>query len=200
MSERSHVPIQALSILVAILIGCILAYAYQVVFPSLVGDLSLDDLANETAAANLLVFITVPTLAGFIAGLIHPRKAMINGLYAGLVVGTVNAIMAAFKMLFEPREFLWQDVYAFTFFAIIGIFLWMIIAATNAMLGKALFKETGQSGNPPIRKTPNNPGGIQNSFQPDCPYRPQYLASISNETAIPNVCLTCEKATECLQG
>jgi uncharacterized membrane-anchored protein len=100
--------------------------------------MNLPSLVYDMNPASLLVFVTIPMLAGFTTGIIHPKKAIVNGLYAGLLSGVVNAIMAAFKMLFKP-ELTWQELYAFVFFAIASIFLWMIITCAAALLGKKAY-------------------------------------------------------------
>lgn len=129
LSKEPEVPLRMLSILVAIMIASVLAYAYHTNLPSLVYDMKV---------ASLFVFVTIPMLAGFIAGIIHPEKAIINGLYAGLIIGVVNSIMAALKILFK-QELLLQELCAFAFFAIVSIFLWMIITCLAALLGKQVY-------------------------------------------------------------
>lgn len=129
MSKEPAVPLRGLSILVSVIVASVLAYGYQMSLPSLV---------HEMGAASLLAFVTIPMLGGFVAGIIDPEKAIMNGLYAGLFSGVVNSIIAGIKMLFKP-ELLLEDIYAFAFFAIMSIFLWMIITATTALLGRKLY-------------------------------------------------------------
>lgn len=133
-------PIRILSILVGTLIGCILAYVYETTL-WMYGIPFPIQYVSETVPAimwswwSMMVFITIPALAGFIAGLIDPPMAMQNGLFIGLLSGVVNAIMATIRLIYAP----WPSaevLYAFSFFAFISIFLWMFIASAAGLLAK----------------------------------------------------------------
>jgi hypothetical protein len=86
MSKKPEPPIRVISILVGIMIGCILAYAYQVNLPTLFHETYLWD--------SLVVFVAIPVLAGFVSGLLHPAMTMKNGLYVGFFSGLFNSILA----------------------------------------------------------------------------------------------------------
>lgn len=193
VSKDPRVPIRGLSILVAVLVGCILAYAYQMNLPSFV--------YNGMSVPSLLAFVTIPMLAGFTVGIIYPEKAVIDGLYTGLSIGVVNSIMAALKLFFKAEQPPLQEVYAFGFFTVISIFLWMIVAATTALPAKSLIEELGEeSSNPNTQKRKSNPRNIKNSDLPNCRYQSQLSDALVNNTPIPDACLTCTKATQCLGG
>ncbi len=135
--------LQILSILVGTLIGCIIAYFYEanlwmygIPFPI--------QYISETVPAimwgwwSLMVFLTIPALAGFIAGLIDPSMGMQNGLYVGLLSGVVNAIIAVVRLFYLPVEQFpsLTILYAFSVFSIMSVFLWMIIGAAAGLLAK----------------------------------------------------------------
>jgi len=134
LSKKPELPIRVLSILVGIMIGCILAYAYQVNLPTL-----FHEIFHETyLLANLVVFFTIPALAGFVSGLLHPALAMRNGLYVGFFSGLFNSILATIKLIFAPVLIPGEE-YAFSFFVIMSVFMWMILASAVAMLAQRFY-------------------------------------------------------------
>ena len=131
MAKNPEPPVRAISILVGIMIGCILAYTYQVNLPTLF---------YETYVwASLVVFVTIPVLAGFVSGLLHPAMAMKNGLYVGFFSGLFNSILATVKLIYAPA-LVPNEVYAFSVFAIMSIFIWMVLAAAAAMLSEKFYE------------------------------------------------------------
>jgi hypothetical protein len=126
MSKKPEPPIRVISVLVGIIIGCILAYAYQVNLPTLFHETYL--------WGSLVVFVTIPVLAGFVSGLLHPALAMKNGMYVGFFSGLFNSILATIKLIYTPLE-----VYAFSLFAIMSVFIWMVLAAATAMLAQRFY-------------------------------------------------------------
>ena len=131
MAKNPEPPVRVISILVGIMIGCILAYAYQVNLPTLF---------YETYVwASLVVFVTIPVLAGFVSGLLHPAMAMKNGLYVGFFSGLFNSILATVKLIYAPA-LVPNEVYAFSVFAIMSIFIWMVLAAAAAMLSEKFYE------------------------------------------------------------
>lgn len=202
MADEFKPPIRFISILVAIVIAAVLSYAYHVVLPSfpMVTTIPPDRIYFEMGVASLITFITIPMLTGFTTGLIHPKRAVANGLYVGLLSGVVNSIIASIKILFKPY-LTWDEIYVFAFFVIISIFLWMIATAASTLLAKALIQElSGKSNNPNTSKRKNNPEKVKNPDSPDCSHYSKLLDALANNNAIPDVCLTCVKATDCLQG
>lgn len=130
MAKRPEPPIRVISILVGIMVGCILAYAYQVNLPTLF---------HETYVwASLVVFVTIPVLAGFVSALLHPAMAMRNGLYAGFFGGLFNSILATVKLIYEP-VIIQSEVYAFSLFAIMSVFIWAVLAAAAAVLAQKFY-------------------------------------------------------------
>jgi len=117
-------PIRAISILVGVIFGCVLAYAYHANLPTLFYEMNV---------SSLVVFVAIPTLVGFVVALIHPAMAMKNGLYAGLFSGLFNSIIATVKLIYVP-VLKTGEVYAFSLFSIMSVFIWMILAAATAML------------------------------------------------------------------
>lgn len=139
MSRRPEIALRGLSILVSVIVACVLAYGYQMSLPSLVYVSESEPIEmHEMRVVSLLVFVTIPMLGGFVVGMIDPENAVINGLYAGLISGVVNSIMASLKTLFVYELGL-EDIYAFAFFAIMSIFLWMVVTAATALLGREIY-------------------------------------------------------------
>jgi Na+/proline symporter len=123
-------PIRAVSILVGVIIGCILAYAYQVNLPTLFFEMNV---------SSLVVFVAIPMLAGFVVGLLYPVMAVRNGLYVGLIIGLFNSIVATIKLIYAPTLAL-GEVYAFSLFAIVSVFVWMVLAAVAAELASRFYE------------------------------------------------------------
>jgi len=114
------------------MIGCILSYAYQVNLPTLIGELMF-----WPELFSLVVFLTIPVLAGFVSALLHPDLAMRNGLYVGFFSGLLNSIFATVKLIYTVSST--SEVYAFSLFAIMSIFIWMILAAAAAVLAQKFY-------------------------------------------------------------
>jgi len=93
-------PIRAVSILVGVIIGCVLAYAYQVNLPTLFYE--MNKYGEVGLLYSLVVFIAIPMLAGFVVGLLYPVMAVTNGLYIGLISGLFNSIIATIKLIYAP--------------------------------------------------------------------------------------------------
>lgn len=130
IAKRPEPPIRVISILVGIMIGCVLAYAYQVNLPTLF---------HETYVwASLVVFVAIPVLAGFVSALLHPALAVKNGLYVGFFSGLFNSILATIKLIYAP-VLMPNEVYAFSLFAVMSIFIWMILAAAAAVLAQRFY-------------------------------------------------------------
>ncbi|MEM3629721.1 MAG: hypothetical protein QXE06_10195 [Candidatus Bathyarchaeia archaeon] len=130
MARRPVAPVRAVSILMGIMIGCILAYAYQINLPTLFYEMNI---------ATLVVFLSIPAFSGFIVGLLNPATALKDGLIVGLVTGLFNSIVAAVKMIFVSTLAL-SEVYAFSLFAIMAVFAWTILAAAAAVLAKRFYE------------------------------------------------------------
>jgi len=123
------VPIRAVSILVGVMIGCIFAYAYQVNLPTLFYEMNV---------TSLVVFVAIPMLAGFVVALLHPATAVRNGLCVGFFSGLFNSIATIIKLIYVSILEV-GEVYAFSLFAIISVFVWMILAAAAAELAKRFY-------------------------------------------------------------
>ena len=131
MTKKPEPPIRFISILVGIMIGCVLAYAYQVNLPTLF---------YETYVwASLAVFVTIPVLVGFVSALLHPVMAVKNGLYVRFFSGLFNSIMATMKLIYAPA-LIPSEVYAFSVFAVMSVFIWMILAAAAAVLAQRFYE------------------------------------------------------------
>jgi Na+/proline symporter len=122
-------PIRAVSILVGVIIGCILAYAFQVNLPTLFFEMNV---------ASLVVFVAIPMLSGFIVGLLYPVVAFRNGLYVGLISGLFNSIVATVKLIYAPT-LAPGEIYAFSLFAIVSVFAWTVLAAVAAELASRFY-------------------------------------------------------------
>lgn len=130
MAKEPEPPIRVISILVGIMIGCVLAYAYQVNLPTLFYETDV--------WASLVVFVTIPVVAGFVSALLHPAMAVKNGLYVGFFSGLFNSIIATIKLIYAPA-LMPSEVYAFSVFAVMSVFIWMILAATAAVLAERFY-------------------------------------------------------------
>lgn len=116
-------PIRVIALLVGIMIGCILSYAYKVNMPTL--------FYKTYVCASFVVFVTIPVLAGFVGALIRPDGAVKDGLYVGFFSGLFNSVITTLKLIYTP-VLTPGEVYAFSVFAAISVFTWMILAATDA--------------------------------------------------------------------
>lgn len=130
------VPIRAVSILVGVIIGCILAYAYQVNLPTLFFEMNVYGVVG--LLYSLVVFVAIPMLAGFVVGLLYPVMAVRNGLYVGLISGLFNSIIATIKLIYAPA-LAPSEIYAFSLFAIVSVFVWMVLAAVAAELASRFY-------------------------------------------------------------
>ena len=130
-------PIRAVSILVGVIIGCVLAYAYQVNLPTLFYE--MNKYGEVGLLYSLVVFIAIPMLAGFVVGLLYPVMAVTNGLYIGLISGLFNSIIATIKLIYAPT-LAPDETYAFALFAITSVFVWMILAAVGAELASRFYE------------------------------------------------------------
>jgi hypothetical protein len=130
MAKKPPVPpIRAISILVGVTIGCILAYVFQVNLPTLFFEMNV---------ASLVVFLAIPLLVGFIVGLLSPDLAVRNGLYVGFFAGLFNSIVATIKLIFAPI-LIPTEAYAFSVFAVMSVFVWAVLAASSAMLAQRFY-------------------------------------------------------------
>ena len=77
-------------------------------------------------------------LAGFVVGLLHPVMAIRNGLYVGLISGLFNSIMAAIKLIYAPT-LAPGEIYAFSLFALVSVFVWMVLGAVAAELASRFY-------------------------------------------------------------
>jgi hypothetical protein len=137
MAKQPEPPIRVISILVGIMVGCILAYAYQVNLLTLFFE--IDGYKVVGLLYSLVVFVAIPVLAGFVSALLHPALAMKNGLYVGFFSGLFNSILAAVKLIYAPVPLVPNEVYAFSLFAIMSVFIWMILAAAAAVLAQRFY-------------------------------------------------------------
>jgi len=130
LAKKPVAPIRAVSILVGVMIGCILAYAYQVNLPTLFYEMNV---------AGLVAFVAIPMLAGFVVGLLNPPSGVRDGLLVGLLSGLFNSIMATIKLIYVP-ELQVSEIYAFSVFAIMSVFIWAILGAAAAELAKRFYE------------------------------------------------------------
>ena len=136
MAKNPEPPIRVVSILVGIMVGCVLAYAYQVNLPTLFFEINGYSLVG--LLYSLVVFVTIPVLAGFVSALLHPAMAVKNGLYVGFFSGLLNSILATIKLIYAPA-LMPNEVYAFSVFAVMSIFIWAILAAAAAVLAQRFY-------------------------------------------------------------
>ena len=130
LAKKPVAPIRAVSILVGVMIGCILAYAYQANLPTLFYEMNV---------AGLVAFVAIPMLAGFVVGLLNPPSGVRDGLLVGLLSGLFNSIMATIKLIYVP-ELQVSEIYAFSVFAIMSVFIWAILGAAATELAKRFYE------------------------------------------------------------
>ena len=123
-------PKRAISILVGILVGCVLAYAYQANLPTLFYEMNI---------ATLVAFVAVPMFTGFITALLQPEMALKNSIITGLISGLFNSVIATIKMIYiSSMEVV--ELYAFSVFAVFSVFVWMILAGAVALLAVKIYE------------------------------------------------------------
>ncbi len=127
---RAVASLRLVSVLIGIIVGAVLAYAYQVNLPTL---------PDEMNVTSLVVFAAVPLFAGFLVGLLNPEKAVKDGVLVGLVIGIFNSVIATVKFIFVST-LAESEVFEFTLFAIVSIFIWMVVAGAAALLAAKLFE------------------------------------------------------------
>jgi hypothetical protein len=88
---------------------------------------------------SLVVFVAIPMLAGFVVGLLYSVMAIRNGLYASLVSGLFNSIIATIKLIYAPA-LAPGEIYAFSLFAIASVFVWTVLAAVAAELASRFYE------------------------------------------------------------
>lgn len=128
--EKETDVMDSVAILVGTMVGGIFSYFYSTTM-GILASLNL---------WNLIVFLTIPTFSGFVSGLISRKNAMKNGLLVGLFSGTILLLLTVFILIAErPRTTTLQGD-QFILFSIMTIFLWMVLSATGALLGKEYYK------------------------------------------------------------
>jgi len=122
--------VRVVSILLGIIVGSVLASVYQVNLPTLFFEINV---------ASLVVFAAIPLLAGFLVGVLHPPTGVRDGALVGLLTGLVNSMIATVKLIFEPTLAA-GEVFAFALFAVMSVFIWMILGAAAAALASRLYE------------------------------------------------------------
>lgn len=122
--------VRVVSILLGIIVGSVLASVYQVNLPTLFFEINV---------ASLVVFAAIPLLAGFLVGVLHPPTGVRDGALVGLLTGLVNSMIATVKLIFEPT-LATGEVFSFALFAVMSVFIWMILGAAAAALASRLYE------------------------------------------------------------
>ena len=122
--------VRFVSILLGVVVGSILAYAYQVNLPTLFFEMNV---------ASLVVYVAIPLFAGFLVGLLSPISGIRDGLLVGVIIGLVNSVIATVKLIFAPT-LATGEVFAFALFALMSVFIWMILATAAAALASQLYE------------------------------------------------------------
>ena len=124
MSEKNAIP-------AGLFIGFILAFFYELFLPILEFDLK-----------SLVVFLTVPSLAGFATGALDKRSALENGLLIGVFSGVVNVLLALMRTLPTSGRVSFSFLSAFGVFMLISIFTWGLVSAAAAVLARQFAQPT----------------------------------------------------------
>lgn len=122
--------LRLVSILIGIIIGAILVYAYHVSFVTL---------PDQLEVTSLIVFASIPLFVGLLVGFFDPEKALKDGVLVGFVIGVFNSVVAAVKFIFLSTLTV-SEVYSFALFAIVSIFAWTVLAGAAAMLASKLYE------------------------------------------------------------
>ena len=128
--SRPVASVRVVSILLGVIVGSILSYAYQVNSPTLFFEMNV---------ASLVVYVAIPLFAGFLVGLLSPISGIRDGLLVGVIIGLVNSVIATVKLIFAPT-LATGEVFAFALFALMSVFIWMILATTAAALASQLYE------------------------------------------------------------
>jgi hypothetical protein len=128
--SRPVASVRVVSILLGIIVGSILAYAYQVNSPTLFFELNV---------ASLVIYAAIPLFAGFLVGILSPATGARDGLLVGLIIGLVNSVIATVKLIFASTLAA-GEVFPFALFALISVFFWMILATAAATLASQLYE------------------------------------------------------------
>jgi hypothetical protein len=116
--------------LLGIVVGSILAYAYQVNLPTLFFEMNV---------ASLVVYVAIPLFVGFLVGILSPTTGIRDGLLVGVIIGLVNSVIAVVKLIFATT-LATGEVFAFALFALMSVFIWMILATAAAALASQLYE------------------------------------------------------------
>lgn len=114
-----------LAIPIGLFIGFILAFFYELFLPILEFDLK-----------SLVVFLTVPSLAGFVTGALDKHDALENGFLIGVYSGVVNVLLALMRTIPTTGTVSFSFLSSFGVFMLISIFTWGFIGAAAAVLAR----------------------------------------------------------------
>ena len=128
--SRPVASVRVVSILLGVIVGSILSYAYQVNSPTLFFEMNV---------ASLVVYASIPLFVGFLVGLLNPTSGIRDGLLVGVIIGLVNSVIATVKLIFAST-LATGEVFAFALFALMSVFIWMILATAAAALASQLYE------------------------------------------------------------
>ena len=128
--SRPVASVRVVSILLGVIVGSILSYAYQVNSPTLFFEMNV---------ASLVVYVSIPLFVGFLVGLLSPISGIRDGLLVGVIIGLVNSVIATVKLIFAST-LATGEVFAFALFALMSVFIWMILATAAAGLASQLYE------------------------------------------------------------
>ncbi len=128
--SRPVASVRVVSILLGVIVGSILSYAYQVNSPTLFFEMNV---------ASLVVYVSIPLFVGFLVGLLSPISGIRDGLLVGVIIGLVNSVIATVKLIFAST-LATGEVFAFALFALMSVFIWMILATAAAALASQLYE------------------------------------------------------------
>ena len=127
---RPVASLRVVSILLGVIVGSILSYAYQVNAPTLFFEMNV---------ASLVVYVAIPLFAGFLVGLLSAPTGIRDGLLVGVIIGLVNSVIATVKLIFVST-LATGEVFPFALFALISVFFWMILATAAAALASQIYE------------------------------------------------------------
>jgi Na+/proline symporter len=127
---KPYASVRAISIVMGIIIGSVLAFALQANLPTMFFEFNV---------ATLIVFVSIPLLIGFLVGILHPPTGGIDGAIVGLLTGLINSVMASVKLIFAPTLAAGEP-FAFALYATMSVFIWVFLAAAAGIVGSRLYE------------------------------------------------------------
>jgi hypothetical protein len=156
LSDETAIPVGFFAMPAGMFTGFILAFFYELFLPILEFDLK-----------SLVVFLTVPSLAGFVTGALDKRNALVNGFLIGVFSGVVNLLLALMRTIPTVGTVSFSLLSSFGVFMVISVFTWGFVGAATAVLATQSAQPKPSPGVKPLQEkscsscgTRNPPGAL----------------------------------------